>query len=214
MNNAIWKRGFDLLCVVPGLLLLAPLLLLLALWVKLDSSGPVLFRQTRVGRGGQPFAILKFRSMRAAPGGLALTVGADQRITRSGRFLRRFKLDELPQLLNILRGEMSLVGPRPEVPEYVAHYPPELRAEVLSVAPGLTDFASILLSQESELLAAQEEPERAYIEKILPVKLAWQQYYARQHSLWLDLRLIMRTFTKVLSSAPELDIERLPRPPL
>ena len=139
------KRLFDLLLSCIGLLLLAPLLLLIALLIKLDSPGPVMFRQERVGRFGKPFRIHKFRTMRHEPAGqgLQITVGADRRITRVGGFLRASKLDELPQLLDVWLGDMSLVGPRPEVPRYVAHYPAELREKVLSVRPGITDIASI-----------------------------------------------------------------------
>ena len=139
------KRAFDVVCAALTLLLLWPLLLLLALWIKLDSPGPVLFRQERVGRHGVLFRIFKFRTMTLSPptGGIPLTVAGDQRITRVGRILRRTKLDELPQLFDVLRGSMSLVGPRPEVPNYIQHYPTEWRKRLLSVRPGITDFASI-----------------------------------------------------------------------
>lgn len=207
------KRLLDLICVIPALLLLSPLLLLLAIWVKRDSPGPALFRQTRVGLNGKPFDILKFRSMRLANEGLQITVGDDQRITSSGHFLRRYKLDELPQLLNILKGEMSIIGPRPEVPRYVSFYPPALRDEVLSVRPGLSDFASIHFSQESDLLAQSLQPERDYIDKILPAKLAWHQYYVQHQSLWLDIQLILRTLWQILTGAAPLSLDSLPYPP-
>lgn len=196
------KRLFDLAAAGAGLLLLAPLLLLLALWIKLDSKGPVLFRQQRVGRHGVPFDILKFRTMAArAPGsdaGRQLTVGHDPRITRAGRLLRASKLDELPQLINVLQGTMSLVGPRPEVPRYVDCYPAAVRATVLSVAPGITDLASILYKEESAILGRALDPERAYVETILPVKLAYYQRYVCEQSFWLDLRIIFRTLAAVL----------------
>jgi lipopolysaccharide/colanic/teichoic acid biosynthesis glycosyltransferase len=191
------KRLFDAVCAAAGLLLLAPLLLLAAAWVKLDSPGPVLFRQTRVGRFGVPFTIHKFRTMRVEPGA-AITVGADPRITRSGQVLRQTKLDELPQLWDVLRGAMSLVGPRPELPVYVALYPAELRERVLAVRPGITDPASLAFSHEAELLAAAADPEREYREVILPAKLKLSADYAATASLATDLRLILATLGRVL----------------
>jgi len=187
------KRAFDLLLSAALLLLLAPLLAGVAAWVKLDSPGPVLFRQQRVGRAGVPFTIHKFRSMRVDAGGLGLTVGEDARITRAGRWLRRLKLDELPQLWDVLRGAMSLVGPRPDLPRYVAQYPAELRELLLSVRPGITDPASLALRNEAELLAASSDPEREYLERILPAKLQVSADYVRRASLWTDLQLVART---------------------
>jgi lipopolysaccharide/colanic/teichoic acid biosynthesis glycosyltransferase len=188
------KRLFDVVAAGLALLLLAPLLLALALWIRLDSPGPALFRQVRVGRHGVPFEILKFRTMcQQAQAGRPLTVGCDARITRAGRFLRRSKLDELPQLVNVVLGSMSLVGPRPEVPRYVDRYPPEVRATVLSVSPGITDWAAILYKDENDILGRAADPERAYVESILPVKLAYYQRYVRERSFWLDLRIILRT---------------------
>ncbi|MEJ5998978.1 sugar transferase [Paucibacter soli] len=193
------KRLFDILCAALGLALLAPLLLLLALWVKLDTPGPVFYRQERVGRHGRPFLIHKFRSMRVddVPG-LQITVGADPRITRSGRFLRASKLDELPQLWDVLRGAMSLVGPRPEVPRYVALYPEELRRIVLSVRPGITDPASLQFRHESELLARAADPEREYVEVLMPQKLRLACAYVKTASLAQDLRVIARTLGALL----------------
>jgi lipopolysaccharide/colanic/teichoic acid biosynthesis glycosyltransferase len=163
-------------------------------WIRLDSPGPVLFRQQRVGRHGKLFAIFKFRTMHAAPTGAAqLTVGRDRRITGAGQVLRRYKLDELPQLINVVQGSMSLVGPRPEVPRYVACYPPQVRAVVLSVAPGITDWASILYKEESAILGRAIDPERAYLETILPAKLEYYVRYVRERNFWLDLRIILRT---------------------
>lgn len=190
------KRLFDLLLSALGLLLLAPALLLIALWIRLDSPGPVLFRQERVGRHGRTFLIHKFRTMRVdAPAlGPQITIGADPRITRAGRFLRAGKLDELPQLWDVLRGAMSLVGPRPEVPRYVALYPPEMRELLLSVRPGITDLASLEYRDESAVLARADDPERAYVEQVLPAKLALSARYVREASLWRDLRLILATF--------------------
>lgn len=193
------KRLFDLLAAGTGLLLLSPLLLVLALWIRLDSPGPVLFRQQRVGRHGVLFDIYKFRTMVDRPDlGRPLTVGRDPRVTRAGQFLRRSKLDELPQLINVLQGKMSLVGPRPEVPRYVACYPPEAREIVLSVAPGITDWASIQYKEENEILGSAADPERAYVDTILPVKLEYYQRYVRERSFWLDLRIIVRTLTAIL----------------
>jgi len=189
------KRLFDLMVAGMGLLLLAPLLLVIALWIKLDSPGPVFFRQQRVGRFGAPFRIHKFRSMSGdAPlAGPQLTVGADPRITRAGAFLRRSKLDELPQLIDVLAGTMSLVGPRPEVPRYVAMYPAELRAKVLSVRPGITDPASIAYRDENTLLAGAADPERVYVEQVMPAKLQFAAQYVDRMSLWNDVRLIGAT---------------------
>lgn len=194
------KRLFDLLLSSIGLLLLAPLLLLIAALVKLDSPGPVMFRQERVGRFGKPFRIHKFRTMRHEPAGqgLQITVGADRRITRVGGFLRASKLDELPQLLDVWLGDMSLVGPRPEVPRYVAHYPAELRDKVLSVRPGITDIASIEYRDESSVLARAADPERAYIDEVLPHKLALAARYVERSSLWLDVWLIWRTVVAIV----------------
>lgn len=197
MSRALSKRLFDIVCAAGGLVLLSPLLLLAAVWIKLDSPGPALFRQTRVGRFGAPFTIHKFRTMRVEPGA-AITVGADPRITRSGQLLRQTKLDELPQLWDVLRGAMSLVGPRPELPHYVALYPADLRERVLAVRPGITDPASLAFSHEAELLAAAADPEREYREVILPAKLKLSADYAATASLATDLRLIFATLGRVL----------------
>jgi lipopolysaccharide/colanic/teichoic acid biosynthesis glycosyltransferase len=169
------------------------LLLGIALWIRLDSPGPALFRQERVGRHGKPFRIHKFRTMRTDAPGLPLTVGQDARITRAGHWLRSRRLDELPQLIDVLKGDMSLVGPRPEVPRYVQHYPPALREAVLSVRPGITDPASLAHLDESALLAQAADPERAYVEQVLPVKLAQQVAYAGSATLASDLRILLRT---------------------
>ena len=195
------KRLFDLIASALGLLLLSPLLLALALWIKLDSPGPVFFRQERVGRHGVPFRIHKFRSMRTDAGGLQLTVGVDPRITRAGAWLRGKRLDELPQLIDVCLGRMSLVGPRPEVPRYVAHYPAALKDLVLSVRPGITDPASLDFLDESALLAAAADPEREYIDHILPRKLQRAADYARQATLATDLALIARTVLMLLRRA-------------
>jgi lipopolysaccharide/colanic/teichoic acid biosynthesis glycosyltransferase len=193
------KRLFDVVAAGCGLIVLAPLLLAIALWIRLDSPGPALFRQQRVGRHGRLFDIYKFRTMVTHPDhGRQLTVGHDPRITRAGRVLRRTKLDELPQLLNVLAGTMSLVGPRPEVPCYVDRYPPAVRQTVLSVAPGITDLAAILYMDENDILGRAPDPEREYIETILPVKLEYYQRYVRDRSFWLDLRILVRTLGAIL----------------
>ena len=209
------KRLFDLLLASVGLLLLAPLLLLIALWIKLDSSGPVWFRQQRVGRYGALFRIHKFRTMHVArrDDGTVdqaidvplITVGTDPRITHAGQFLRRSKLDELPQLIDVLVGTMSLVGPRPEVPRYVALYPQHLRDKVLSVRPGITDPASIEYRDENALLARASDPERVYIEEVMPAKLRHSARYVETMSLMTDLRLIGATLRSLWTS-------RAPRP--
>ena len=191
------KRLFDLCLVILGLIALSPLLLLIAIWIKLDSRGSVFFLQTRVGQHGKLFKIIKFRTMTMNNNGMKLTIGQDQRITRAGYFLRKYKLDELPQLFNVLKGDMSLVGPRPEVPEYVAYYPEEIKDLVLSVPVGITDNASIEFRNENELLATSQQPETDYIQKILPIKLAYHQQYVSERSLFLDFSLIIKTLTRV-----------------
>jgi lipopolysaccharide/colanic/teichoic acid biosynthesis glycosyltransferase len=194
------KRAFDLAVAALGLLLTAPLLALIAVAIKCDSAGPVLFRQDRVGRGGRIFRIHKFRTMvvDASTRGTSLTVGDDARITRVGRFLRRSKLDELPQLLDVLAGAMSLVGPRPELPQYVALYPAALRDKVLRVRPGITDPVSLTFVDESALLARAPDPEREYVEVILPRKLTAAAEYAEHATLVTDLKIITRTLQTVL----------------
>ncbi|HUG24370.1 sugar transferase [Piscinibacter sp.] len=189
------KRCFDLLLAAVALLLFSPLMLVIAVWVKLDSAGPVFFRQERVGRRGVPFRIHKFRTMvvDAPQSGPQITIGDDARITRAGRILRRHKLDELPQLLDVLRGAMSLVGPRPEVPRYVAMYPEPMRSKVLSVRPGITDPVSLQFFDESTVLGAAADPEREYVEVVMPRKLAAAAAYAEQATLANDLRTIAQT---------------------
>lgn len=180
--------------------MLSPLLLLMAAWVKLDSTGSVFFRQERVGQHGKTFRIHKFRTMvtDAEKRGLQITVGKDSRITCSGAFLRRYKLDELPQLIDVVIGTMSLVGPRPEVPKYVACYPADVRDLVLSVKPGITDLASIEFKDENTLLGQSDNPEQTYKETILPIKLGYYTQYAKSHNLWMDIGLIFKTLIAVL----------------
>lgn len=195
------KRIFDLCLTIPGIILLAPFFLILIIWIKLDSKGPAFFRQDRVGQYGRIFHIYKFRTMviNAENIGKKITIGADQRITRFGRILRKYKLDELPQLLNVIIGDMSLVGPRPEVSQYVNKYPVEIREKVLSVPPGITDFASILYKDESMLLGTAEEPEQVYIEQVIPIKLKYYLRYVESRNIWLDFILIIFTFLAIFN---------------
>ena len=198
------KRLFDLLLASIGLLLLLPLGLGVALLIRLDSPGPVFFRQERVGRFGRIFRIHKLRTMQVdAPSvGPAVTVGVDPRITRVGHRLRHYRIDELPQLIDVLQGHMSLVGPRPEVPRFVAHYPEPLRTQVLAVRPGITDPASLDHLDEAALLADAADPEAHYIQAVLPRKLRAQADYAQRATLWSDLGVIARTVGVLLRRRP------------
>ncbi|MGI9272579.1 MAG: sugar transferase [Woeseiaceae bacterium] len=194
----IAKRIMDVCLTIPGIVLLSPLMLLIAIVIKFESKGPVLFRQVRIGRFGRPFKIMKFRSMTVANNtGPNITAANDQRITRLGRVLRKYKLDEFPQLFNVLLGEMSLVGPRPEVPEYVVHYSDASKKIVFSVPPGLTDFAAIEFRNESELLDASVDPAATYVADILPKKIEYYEKYVAERSLLLDIRLILKTLVAI-----------------
>ncbi len=194
------KRLFDIFFSGAMIALLSPVLAGIAVYVALDSRGGVFFRQVRVGRDGQTFKLWKFRTMRPmSEGSGQLTIGAnDMRITNAGKLLRKYKIDELPQLLNVLVGEMSMVGPRPEVPKYVAMYSPEQK-KVLSIRPGITDHASLHYFEENELLAKSKEPEKTYIEEIMPSKLALNLAYVERHSLWGDVVIIARTAKRMFS---------------
>tara|TARA_B110000908_G_scaffold89338_1_gene106331 strand:+ start:3400 stop:3993 length:594 start_codon:yes stop_codon:yes gene_type:complete len=193
------KRLFDFFGSLCGLIVLVPFLLLIALCIKLDSKGPVFFRQFRVGLNGNLFRIHKFRTMVVdLETSGRLTVGNDTRITKSGRFLRKSKLDELPQLLDVFLGKMSLVGPRPEVKEFIDEYPEKVRKEVLSVRPGITDLASIEMIDENEIIARYDNPRQAYIEIILPIKQKYYVDYVQSQSLWLDMKIIFMTFKKII----------------
>jgi lipopolysaccharide/colanic/teichoic acid biosynthesis glycosyltransferase len=193
------KRAFDIVFACTMLVLFMPLFVALAIWVSLDSRGGVFFGQERVGKNGRSFKLWKFRTMRPqSEKSGQLTVGSsDARITRAGYFLRKFKVDELPQLWNVVLGDMSVVGPRPEVPRYVALYSPEQRS-VLDVRPGITDYASLKYFAESDLLAASTNPERTYIDEIMPAKLALNMEYVRKHSLAGDVRIIVLTGLRIL----------------
>lgn len=193
------KRLFDIIASGLGLVVLAIPMLIISIVIKLDSEGEVLFKQERVGLNGVPFKIFKFRTMVAdAPSkGREITVGADSRITKVGNILRKAKLDELPQLINVFKGDMSLVGPRPEVPGYVAMYTPEQRS-VLKVRPGITDLASIEYRDESKVLAEASDPEKTYIDEIMPHKLKLNMEYIENLGLFYDIGLIFRTFLAIL----------------
>ena len=194
------KRLFDILASGFGLLLLSPLLLAVAVWVKVDSRGPVFFRQVRVGRHNKDFRIFKFRTMRVGSDkGSPITIGGrDPRVTCSGYFLRKTKIDELPQLINVFMGDMSLVGPRPEVRYYVDYWTPE-QMRVLDVRPGITDPASIRYCNESELLANADDPESFYINVIMQDKIRLYLEYVEHQGFWTDIRLILSTFLAIFS---------------
>lgn len=189
------KRLFDIIASGIGLLFLSPLLLCVAIWIKLDSEGPVFFRQVRVGRYNKDFRIFKFRSMRVESdkGSLVTIGGHDSRVTRSGYFIRKYKIDELPQLINVFIGDMSLVGPRPEVRHYVNYWTPE-QLHVLDVRPGITDPASIKFRNENELLEKADEPEKYYIEVIMQEKIRLYLEYVKNASFGYDIQLIFQTF--------------------
>ncbi len=193
------KRAFDILMSGLGLIALGPLFVILAVWIKADSEGPVFYRQTRVGLKNRDFRIFKFRTMRCGADrqGLITVGGRDPRVTRSGYYIRRYKLDELPQLINVFIGDMSLVGPRPEVRKYVDMYTAE-QMRVLDVRPGITSLASIRYRDENELLAASENPDDTYINKVMPDKLAIDLEYVRDAGLLSDIRLILKTFAAVI----------------
>ena len=194
------KRLFDFFAAGCGLIVLSPVFLILAIWIKLDSPGPVFYRQVRVGRWNKDFRIFKFRSMQMGSdtGSLVTIGGHDPRITRSGYFLRKFKLDELPQLINVLVGDMSLVGPRPEVRHYVDYWSPE-QMHVLDVRPGITDPASIKFRNENELMEAASDPEKYYIEVIMQEKIKLYLDYVHNHSFLGDIGLIFKTFWVIVS---------------
>lgn len=194
------KRLFDIIASGLGLLVLSPLFLILALWIKLDSQGPVFYRQMRVGKDNKDFRIFKFRSMRvgADKGSLVTIGGRDPRITRSGYIIRKLKLDELPQLINVFVGDMSLVGPRPEVRHYVNYWTPE-QMHVLDVRPGITDPASIKFRNENELMEKAENPEEYYIHVIMQEKLKLYIDYVNHHSFFGDIGLILKTFWVIIT---------------
>lgn len=192
------KRIFDTTLSLFGLIILLPFMLIIAILIKIDSKGPIFFKQIRVTKGGREFKILKYRTMRVGSDKYSqITVGKDERITKIGSFLRKYKLDEIPQLINVLIGDMSLVGPRPEVPKYVALYTDEQK-EILKVRAGITDYASIEFSDENDLLASEKNPEEAYIEKIMPKKIELNKKYLSEISVLTDIRIILLTIKKIL----------------
>jgi lipopolysaccharide/colanic/teichoic acid biosynthesis glycosyltransferase len=196
------KKLFDFLLALGGLMLMAPAFALIALWIKTDSAGPILFRQARVGVAGAPFRILKFRTMRQnAEKEGTLTIGDDPRITRAGRFLRKYKLDELPQLLNVIRGEMSLVGPRPEVQEYFELYPEEAQRAMMTLRPGITGLYPAALFDESELLGRSVDPHQTYTNEMILLKSRCVVQYAAERSLVGDIKIILFTLRTLINSS-------------
>jgi len=194
------KRLFDLFFSFFGLILLTPLFILIALWIKLDSKGSIFFRQERVGLEGVIFKIHKFRTMESSSENqVRLTIGNDSRITKSGQFLRKYKIDELPQLIDVFIGKMSLVGPRPEVSEFIEEYPLEIKDKILSIRPGITDMASIRMVNENDILGKYKNPRQAYIDVVLPIKQKHCLDYVNNHNIWLDLKIIFLTFKKIIS---------------
>ena len=192
------KRIFDIILSLFGLIILLPFMLIIAIFIKLDSKGPVFFKQLRVTKNGREFKIFKDRTMRVGSDKYSqITVGKDDRITKIGLFLRKYKLDEIPQLINVFIGDMSLVGPRPEVPKYVALYTEEQR-EILKVRAGITDYASIEFSNENDILADEADPEKAYIEKIMPRKIELNKKYLSEISVITDINIILLTIKKIL----------------
>ena len=193
------KRTFDVVASGLGLIVLSPLFVVLAIWIKADSKGPVFYRQARVGRHNRDFRLYKFRSMRpdSDKKGLITVGGHDPRVTRSGYYIRKYKLDELPQLINVFLGNMSLVGPRPEVRKYVDMYTPE-QMRVLDVRPGITSLASIRYRNENDILAKASDPDRAYVTQVMPDKIAIDLEYVPKASLLTDIRLIFMTFKEII----------------
>jgi len=197
--NKVFKRIFDFICSTLGLIVLSPILIAIAIKIKIGSDGPVFFKQIRVGEKNKEFRILKFRTMvvDAEKLGRQITVGNDNRITRIGGFLRKYKLDELPQLINVFKGDMSLVGPRPEVPRYVKLYN-EQQKKVLEVKPGITDLASIRYRDENDLLGEAENPDDLYINTIMPDKLALNLEYIKKNNVFFDIYIILKTIIKCI----------------
>ncbi|WP_338981144.1 sugar transferase [Fusobacterium nucleatum] len=192
------KRIFDITLSLFGLIILLPFMLIIAILIKFDSKGAVFFKQIRITKGGKEFKIFKYRTMKVGSDKYSqITVGKDERITKIGSFLRKYKLDEIPQLINVLIGDMSLVGPRPEVPKYVALYTDEQK-EILKVRAGITDYASIEFSNENDLLALEKDSEKAYIEKIMPKKIELNKKYLSEISMLTDIRIILLTIKKIL----------------
>jgi len=201
-------RTRDIVVAGLGLVLLSPVLVIIAVLVRLDSRGPALYRQVRVGLHGRPFRIHKFRSMTTGAVGPAVTASGDPRVTRLGRWLRAWKLDELPQLIDVLHGSMSLVGPRPEDPRYVERWPADLRPEILSVRPGITDPVTVLLRNEAEILALSTDPERTYVEELLPLKAQAYLSYVRTRSFAGDIAIIVATLKAIILPIPHARLSK------
>ena len=194
------KRIFDIVTSFFGLTLLSLLFVFIALWIKLDSKGPVFFRQQRVGLKGKIFKIHKFRTMKeSSESQVRLTIGDDDRITQSGQFLRKFKFDELPQLIDVFIGRMSLVGPRPEVQEFIDIYPVDIKNKILSIKPGITDMASIEMANENDILGKYKNPKQAYVDIILPIKQKHYLNYVDNHNMWLDIKIIFLTLKRIIA---------------
>ncbi|WP_172910828.1 sugar transferase [Photorhabdus heterorhabditis] len=199
ITYSIIKRIFDLTSSSIGLIILSPILIVIAIWIKIDSKGPIFFRQKRVGQYNKNFYIHKFRSMTIGSEQKGqLTVGHDLRVTNSGRFIRKYKLDELAQLIDVIQGKMSLVGPRPEVPQFMEKYPDDIRHKILSVKPGITDLASIEMIDENQILSQYKDPHQAYIDIIMPIKAKYYLNYINNRSLFYDLKIIFKTIYKVV----------------
>ena len=194
------KNIFDKFFSTVGLVILAPIFLIISVWIKLDSKGEIFFRQKRIGLYGVPFFIHKFRTMyQDSEYAGRLTIGNDSRITASGKFLRKYKLDELPQLIDVFRGKMSLVGPRPEVPEFINAYPESIKNKILSVKPGITDLASIEMVDENDILSQYDDPKQAYIDIILPIKQKYYLEYVDNSNLLFDIAIILKTIKKIVT---------------
>ena len=194
-GEIILKRFFDFIISLIVLIVFGPLFLILGILIKKDSEGPVFYRQIRIGKDGKPFKIYKFRTMvnNADKSGVTSTKSDDVRITRMGKFVRKYNLDELAQFINVLRGEMSIVGPRPEIPYFVDIFTEEEKKVILSVKPGITDWACIWNPDESKLLAGSDDPDRDYLEKIRPEKIRLQLKYVKEHSFWIDFKIMLMT---------------------
>lgn len=201
-HDYLGRRLLDVCGAAAGLLCLLPLFLIISIWIKIDSKGPVFYRAIRLGRSGKPFQMFKFRSMRADADkvGALITPDGDSRVTRVGGFLRKFKLDEFPQLINVLKGEMSLVGPRPEAALYFDYYTPDEKRAVLSVRPGMTDYGSLRFHDEGRLLAGSADPIQTYLDLIREPKVRAQLEYIRDQSLLLDIKIIFRTIGVVATT--------------
>ncbi|ETS31907.1 glycosyl transferase possibly involved in lipopolysaccharide synthesis [Photorhabdus khanii NC19] len=199
INYSIIKIVFDFTASSIGLIILSPILIAIAIWIKIDSKGPIFFRQKRVGQYNKDFYIHKFRSMTTDSEQKGqLTVGHDLRITNSGKFIRKYKLDELAQLINVVQGKMSLVGPRPEVPQFMDKYPDDVRNKILSVKPGITDLASIEMIDENQILDKYADPHQAYIDIVMPIKAKYYLEYVDDKSFFHDLKIIFKTIYKLV----------------